>query len=112
VNPGQAEALTLANSEGRIQLVLRNNSDQQVARSTGWDSRELYVTEPHARATLPDQSVMPAKAVLPPKPRVVATPPTPSPAVAVTPAPRSDEIVVIRGNQKTMEAPPRMEQSK
>jgi len=94
VTPAQAEALTLANNEGKIQLILRNSSDQQVAPTGGRELRELYGLgkEP------PPVKEAPVRAV--------ATPPPPAPAAAV---PRvleapSDGIVVIRGNQKVIES--------
>src|SRR5271154_7045101 len=42
VDPEQAETLTLANSEGRIQLVLRNSSDQTIEKTAGRFVSELY----------------------------------------------------------------------
>ena len=42
VMPAQAEILTLASSEGRIQLVLRNSGDQQLTSTQGRQLRELY----------------------------------------------------------------------
>ena len=40
--PEQAETLTLANTEGRIQLVLRNGSDQTIEKTAGREVSELY----------------------------------------------------------------------
>src|ERR1700682_6481082 len=40
--PEQAETLTLANNEGRIQLVLRNGSDQNTEKTAGREVSELY----------------------------------------------------------------------
>src|SRR3954454_4224653 len=42
VNPEQAEVLILAGNEGRIQLVLRNSSDQGIEKTPGSDVRALY----------------------------------------------------------------------
>ena len=42
VNPSEAEALTLANNEGHIQLVLRNSVDQQISRTSGRQLHELF----------------------------------------------------------------------
>src|ERR1700722_13147119 len=42
VDPEQAETLTLANSEGHIQLVLRNSSDSTIEKTTGRFVSELY----------------------------------------------------------------------
>ena len=91
--PDQAETLTLANTEGRIQLVLRNGSDQTIEKTLGRDVGELYGTRAvHKKA--------PSEAP-PPRPRpqpvaaVVAAPPPPPPP--------PDQIVVIRGTTKTVE---------
>jgi pilus assembly protein CpaB len=88
VTPEQAEILTLAGNEGRIQLVLRNGSDQASQKTPGRDTRELY----GSRA-----ADVPAKVATPrPKPVVVA--PTKAPE-----RPLRDEVVMIRGNQRTVE---------
>ena len=42
VDPVQAESLTLAASEGHIQLVLRNSNDQKVETTAGRQWRDLY----------------------------------------------------------------------
>lgn len=90
--PDQAETLTLANNEGRIQLVLRNGSDQGIEKTSGRDVGELYgVRAAHKK---------PPSDAPPPRPRaqpvaVVAAPPPPPPP--------PDQIVVIRGTTKTVE---------
>ncbi|HUQ90470.1 MAG TPA: Flp pilus assembly protein CpaB [Bryobacteraceae bacterium] len=97
VTPDQAEILTLASSEGRIQLVLRNGSDQSIERTSGRQIAELY-------GMVPRQQQKAAAAPAPvyrPRPRPVvavqaAAPPPP-------PAPPADQIIVIRGNVKTVE---------
>jgi pilus assembly protein CpaB len=97
VSPEQAEILALAGNEGRIQLVLRNSTDQGVAPTPGRDVRELYrrgqapkpeVVEPRARAVRPA-----VKRV-----EVAVAPPPPPP-----PSPRTEEIVMIRGSRRTVE---------
>ena len=85
VTPEQAEVLTLA-TEGRIQLVLRNTTDRSAEKTPGHALAELYGT---ARAPKPERVVAP--------PRPIATPP-PAPPPRVT-----EDVVVIRGNQKTVE---------
>jgi pilus assembly protein CpaB len=90
--PEQAETLTLANTEGRIQLVLRNGSDQAIEKTPGREVSELY----GVRAV----QKKPAAEAPPPRPRpqpvaVVAAPPPPPPP--------PDQIVVIRGTTKTVE---------
>src|SRR5579884_4087620 len=89
--PEQAEILTLANNQGRLQLVLRNGGDQLVAKPQAKEVAELYG--------------VPKKAVHAPveaKPR-----PRPVPAAAAAPVPPPppppDQIVVIRGTQRSVE---------
>ena len=96
VNPEQAETLTLANSEGRIQLVLRNSNDQKIAPTPGLELTTLYGTR-RSQAADPDAQ---------PKPRPQPSPPLQMAASqpAVRAAKTPDEVVVIRGNLKTVEA--------
>jgi pilus assembly protein CpaB len=90
VTPEQAETLTLAGNDGRIQLVLRNSGDQGVQKTPGREVAELY----GGRAEPPAPKLT-AKRAPPPKPAPAAEPPPP---------PRlTDEVVVIRGNQRTVE---------
>jgi pilus assembly protein CpaB len=91
--PEQAETLTLANADTRIQLVLRNGSDQTIEKTPGREIAELY----GERAVHKKSSDIPA----PPRPRtrpvtVVTSAPPPPP-------PPPDQIVVIRGTQKSVE---------
>jgi len=91
--PEQSETLTLANTEGRIQLVLRNGSDQTIEKTPGREVSELYGTG-HLNRKKPTDT--PA-----PRPRtrvvnVVSTAPPPPP-------PPPDQIIVIRGTQKSVE---------
>lgn len=91
VTPEQAETLTLASSEGRIQLVLRNSGDQTMQPTSGREVAELYGLPREAQAkAAPEAGRRPA----PPKTAPALTPPAP---------PATAEIVVIRGNQKTLE---------
>jgi pilus assembly protein CpaB len=85
VTPEQAETLTLAGNEGRIQLVLRNAADQTMGDTPGRRLTELYGRERPAAA---------------PKPVAARAP---SPAPAPPPPPPRDEIVVYRGVQRTVE---------
>ena len=93
VSPDQAETMTLANSEGHIQLVLRNGSDQTIEKTSGRELAELYGVR-RTKVTLPAQiskprlQVRPAESYLPPAP-----PPPPPP----------DQVIVIRGTQKSVE---------
>jgi pilus assembly protein CpaB len=90
--PEQAETLTLANADTRIQLVLRNGSDQTIEKTPGRDIAELYGDR--AVHKKPENTA-------PPRPRA-------RPAAVVTaapppPPPPPDQIIVIRGTQKSVE---------
>jgi pilus assembly protein CpaB len=89
VTPEQAETLTLASSEGRIQLVLRNAGDQTVAKTPGRAVEELYGVKPVAR---------------PAAVRQVAVPVAVAQAAAAPAAPPGVEVLVIRGSQASVEA--------
>jgi pilus assembly protein CpaB len=97
VTPEQAETLTLAGNEGRIQLVLRNAVDQKVESTPGRDVAELY-------GMRGGRKKVDAASEPPPRPR--SAPKAPEP-VRLAPPPQAppppDEIIVIRGNQKTIE---------
>ncbi|MBL8175707.1 MAG: Flp pilus assembly protein CpaB [Bryobacterales bacterium] len=94
VTPDQAELLTLASNEGRIQLVLRNGSDQSIERTAGRQVAELYGVAPKQQQAAAAPRPRPVKRV-----EVAAAPAPPPPP----PAPPVDQIVVIRGNQKSVE---------
>jgi pilus assembly protein CpaB len=103
VTPAEAETIILAGNEGRVQLVLRNSSDQGVEKTPGSDINTLY--SGRARATPKPAAPEAAPKLRPvsrPKPvTIAAAPVTPPPAPAPPP-----EIVVIRGNQRTVEVVP------
>jgi pilus assembly protein CpaB len=95
VTPADAETLTLANTEGRVQLVLRNSSDNGVEKTPG-----RYVTELYGAAR---RATKPAAGPPPPRPapvEVAAAPPPPPPP------PPPPQIVVIRGTTRTVEVIP------
>jgi len=92
VTPEQAETLTLAGTEGRIQLVLRNGSDQVSAQTKGRAVAELYGGR---RVGAPQVEGAPRPRVQP-RPVAVVAPP-------VAPPPPPDEVMVIRGTKKTVE---------
>jgi pilus assembly protein CpaB len=71
VNPEQAEVLSLAGNETKIQLVLRNPLDNKVADTKGTAVGELFG---HARAPEPRQRVVSAPKPAPPP----AAPPPPT----------------------------------
>ena len=89
--PEQAETLTLASSDARIQLVLRNDSDQTIEKTPGHDIAELYGERSQHKKT--DNPPPPRQRS---RPVVVAAAPPPPP-------PPPDQIVVIRGTQKSVE---------
>jgi pilus assembly protein CpaB len=97
VSPEQAEVITLAGNDGRIQLVLRNSSDQEIAKTPGSRVQALYGGS--ARET--QKAAAPAPVRPRPKPVQVAAAP-----VAPPPPPPPPEIVMIRGTQKTIEVVP------
>jgi pilus assembly protein CpaB len=100
VTPSDAETLTLANGEGRIQLILRNSSDQGVEKTPGRYVAELYGS---ARKPVTQASAKPGPAR---KPVVMVVPPVTVP-LTPPPPPPPDQIVVIRGDKKTVEVIPR-----
>jgi pilus assembly protein CpaB len=99
VTPEQAETLTLAGNEGRIQLVLRNGSDQGMEKTPGREVAELFGRRPVRR---------PADTAEAPRPRprpvqVASAEPRPAPVVIPPPPPPPDEIVTFRGTVKSVE---------
>ncbi|MBI1792002.1 MAG: Flp pilus assembly protein CpaB [Acidobacteria bacterium] len=95
VTPAQAEILTLAGSEGKVQLILRNAADQKTEPTPGKELNELF----GMRGTRQIAQAEPAPRPRPrPAPQAAPAPPPP-PAPVVVP----DEIIMIRGNQKTVE---------
>lgn len=93
VTPEQAELLTLASVEGRIQLVLRNPNDKEetaeerdIARADDLFAKGQQVRKPRAAGA-------PAR----PRPVAVSLPPPPPPVT---------EIEMIRGNQRSVETIP------
>lgn len=104
VSPEDAEALTLSNIEGRIQLVLRNSSDQAMVATAGRRLHDIYGVEPE----------IPRAEAAPPKVRKVAAPvmvAALAPPV-VAPAPEPDRMIMIRGAVKKVEVFSREPQTK
>ncbi len=102
VSPEQAEIIILAGSEGRIQLVLRNGSDNDVQKTSGVTANALY-----GKKSLPRNSrysddsgdEAPRRSRSAPPPVAVAVAPPPPPALPPVP----EQIVVIRGNNRSVE---------
>jgi pilus assembly protein CpaB len=82
VDPEQAETLTLANSEGRIQLVLRNSSDQTIEKTSGRFVSELYGSQRKPAPTKVEAAPRPR-----PKPVEVAKAAPPPPVMSIAPPP-------------------------
>jgi len=104
VTPPEAEALTLANSEGHIQLLLRNSTDKATTVTPGRRLHELY-SEPETLGSAPRREVVvryarPAPA---PTPAGVA-PPAAAPLLPQTP--HADEMVIIQGTTRRVEVFP------
>ncbi|MEO8026453.1 MAG: Flp pilus assembly protein CpaB [Bryobacteraceae bacterium] len=100
-SPEQAELLTLANTEGHIQLVLRNGSDQAIEKTSGRNTFDLY----GARAR-PQKPVAAAEDRPRPRPRPAPAPVAAVPVAAPVPVAPPDQVIMIRGNQKTVEIIP------
>jgi pilus assembly protein CpaB len=100
VDPQEAEALTLANNEGHIQLVLRNSNDATKAPARGRGLLELY-----GQAPAPAPAATAEAAVTPRVRRVrAAAPPWNAPPLAPpVRAPEPEQMVLIRGSVKKVE---------
>ena len=109
VSPEQAETLTLAGNEGRIQLVLRNGSDQNIEKTPGRDLGELFGRRPSNKKQPSGNSADEGERLQRRQVRVAAAPvpiaaaPPPVIAVVPPPPPPPDEIVTFRGTVKAVE---------
>jgi pilus assembly protein CpaB len=103
VTPHDAEALTLANTDGHVQLVLRNSADPKPVATTGSRQRDLYggvaPVEKIAEVAPAPQPEKPRPAAAPVARPVAQTPPR----VVVAPKPAPDEMEVIQGKNRTIE---------
>ncbi len=96
-SPEQAETLTLAGNEGRVQLVLRNSSDQATPKTSGTDINSLYSGRAATDSKAGSSSAAETSNTEAGSCRRGLPPPPPAP---------TPEIVVIRGNQRTVEVVP------
>jgi pilus assembly protein CpaB len=72
VTPEQAETLSLASNETRIQLVLRNPLDTEQAKTTGITTANLFSGQSPAPVSHPrPRPVAPPKPVVPEQPVVI-----------------------------------------
>jgi len=91
VAPEQAELLTLAATQGRLQLVLRNTRDEEVVETRGVRERQMFAMDwepPRAEGPLRAAPQPAATLVLPPAP----------------PPPPAIQIEVIRGTARSVES--------
>jgi pilus assembly protein CpaB len=96
VSPAQAETLTLAGSEARIQLVLRNGADQTTEKTDGANLAALYGAGGRPRPAEGDARRARAPVARPePVQMAVRTLPPPPPP--------PEQIVSIRGTKKEVE---------
>jgi pilus assembly protein CpaB len=94
VSPEEAELLTLANSEARLQLVLRNPIDVGRAETKGWYVPDLF---PGLVPSAPRPVVRAARPAAPKKPALVTIPT----AAPIAPEPLSVEL--WHGTKKSVE---------
>jgi pilus assembly protein CpaB len=95
LTPAQAEIMSLASNEARIQLVLRNPTDKEEAKPPGTAMAYLFsggVAPPSAATGA--GTARPARKPAPP-------PPPPAPAKVVAPPPPPINVEVIHGSRKT-----------
>ena len=105
VDPAQAESLTLAASEGHIQLVLRNSGDQQFTTTGGRQLRDLYAHATRS-APLPAAAALPVTAARKRYEPVVMPAPVPARVPAPPPPPVVDTVILLHGNVRTVETFP------
>lgn len=107
VTPEQAELLTLAGNEGRIQLVLRNGSDHGIEKTSGRQLAELFGRGKPTRKARGggDASENDESAPRPrPRPVTIAVAAPVQPVVApAPPPPPPDEIITFRGTVRAVE---------
>ena len=94
VTPEQAEILSLASNETRIQLVLRNPLDNDTAKTPGVAMANLF-----SGAVAPKV----VERTVAPKPAVVHVAPPPAPVVEKAPEPRVFMVQILNGNKRSEE---------
>jgi pilus assembly protein CpaB len=115
VTPEQAEKLTLASTEGRLRLALRNSIDQNALQTPGANKRTLLTGD--AALPAPDAVLQKKVEPQPPKPRprrsaapltIVSGkigPPAATPAPAPLPKPRPSMEVFEGTKKRTVDFP-------
>jgi pilus assembly protein CpaB len=101
VTPEQAEKLALASSEGKLQLVMRNQIDQGDEQTPGVNKRGLLTGEKATQAPEPGslKSEQPKASGQPRPVRRVRVEADPKPAAAPQPTPRTS-VEMIEGSKK------------
>ncbi len=114
VTPAGAEALTLANNEGKIQLVLRNSTDVTVVATGGRKLHELYAGGPSESVEPQQRRALARRAPSSVPTPTTATPPAEPapPAIPVPAAPDPDRMIVINGKVQKVEVFGRQGESK
>ncbi|HVF50195.1 MAG TPA: Flp pilus assembly protein CpaB [Pyrinomonadaceae bacterium] len=119
VSPEQAEKLALASTEGKLQLVMRNSTDQGDEQTQGVDKRVLLGGEralpvPEPGSLKSEQPTKPAPSSFAPvrRQRVQAAPvsversaPVQQSAPAAPPAPRNSVEIIEGGKRRSVDFP-------
>ena len=98
LTPAQAEIMSLASNEARIQLVLRNPTDKEEAKTPGTAMAYLFsggVAPPAKAAVDPNAAARQVRKPAPPPP-----PPPPPAKVVPPPPPPQLNVEVIHGSRK------------
>ena len=101
VTPEQAEILSLASNEMRIQLVLRNPTDTEESKTTG--TAVQYLFDNHGKSPVLAEAPK-AVSAAPRRPAPEATPPPPPPLPAFAIAPPKPEpirVIVFQGSKRS-----------
>ncbi|MDT4953036.1 MAG: pilus assembly protein CpaB [Acidobacteriota bacterium] len=114
VTPEQAEKLALAANEGKLQLIMRNSTDQGDSQTTGVNKRTLLSGEranpvPDA-GSLKSEQPKPAPAPSAPRRMRIMVDPMPAPAPAASapqppPPPRNSIEVIEAGKKRNVDFP-------
>lgn len=107
VTPEQAEKLALAATEGKLQLVMRNSTDQGDEQTTGVDKRGLLSGEKAVPAPEPGslKSEQPARPESRPVRRRAAVPSEPVSQATTPPAPRASVEMIEGAKKRSVEFP-------
>lgn len=99
VTPEQAEALALASTAGKLQLVMRNSVDENEVKTTGVNTAALFQGLVRGAGRRPGMSRPGAEATEPSKSKPVARKKEPTKEVAPGPPPKTVEL--IQGEKRT-----------